>query len=114
MFITAFHEEELPLLVHTLEIEPHHTTKGKGQQEDNMAAKGINTTSFETSAYDEHHGKTGHGHDSLQLDERGIHETSSNDVAAAEGLAALESDRKSWFGYMKTKDFWIVLVVGYV
>lgn len=78
-----------------------------------MANKGMNTSSLETgTAYGENYRKT--GADGLQLDERGHYDSSNNDVAAAEGIAALESEKTSWFGYMKTKDFWIVLVIGYV
>lgn len=78
-----------------------------------MADKGMHHASLETgTAYGETDRKL--GHDGLQLDERGHYDSSSNDVAAAEGLAALESEKTSWFGYMKTKDFWIVIVVGYV
>lgn len=88
--------------------------KGKGQTNDDMANKGMNTSSVETgnaTPYGESYRKA--GDEGLQLDERGHYDSSNTDVAAAEGLAALESNKTSWFGYMKTKDFWIVLVIGY-
>jgi len=41
-------------------------------------------------------------------------EVSNGDEHGAAGAQARLSEKRGWFEYMKTRDFWIVLLIGYV
>lgn len=45
--------------------------------------------------------------------ERGIEDDEVNPEILAHGLEALEGKKKAWYSYFTTRDFWIVLTLGY-
>jgi hypothetical protein len=57
------------------------------------------------------------GSGSIEMNGRGIEndgEEVVDEVILAQGIQALESKRKHWYTYMTTKDFWLVLLIGFV
>lgn len=36
------------------------------------------------------------------------------EAVVAQGLYAIEGKKKHWYTYMTTKDFWVILALGYV
>jgi solute carrier family 35 protein F1/2 len=49
------------------------------------------------------------------LDGRGASNDSSTDPEVlGQAIGALENKKTSWFAYLTTKEFWIVLAIGYI
>lgn len=84
-----------------------------------MATKGAHATAVEanpTYAGDSYYepGTTNKNFNGpVELGERSHSDDSANPVAVEHGLTALESKKTRFFAYLRTREFWIVLAIGY-
>ncbi len=111
-------EEENPLLVYTSDDE-ELSGKERPRQKGNMAYE-AKSSGVETHVV----GGDGKGSDGLEA--RGENSGSMEMRADAHvgeevdpeilerGIYALEARKTAWYAYLTTKDFWVVLVIGYV
>jgi hypothetical protein len=122
----------LPLLVYTSDYEGFNYTNindgiiGTGA----MADKSLGTKTTAVEAYDRPLGNSyrksgdglygnGQGSGSVEMTgDEGVRAANGEDVVdevvLEQGIQALESKKTAWYAYLTTKDFWIVLVIGYV
>lgn len=82
-----------------------------------MEYYGKNTTSVEANPAgdgEQHYRKhPEQDRERFEMDGRGAsNESSTNPEALGQALGALESKKTSWFAYLTTKEFWIVLAIG--
>lgn len=95
-----------------------------------MADKTVGTATTAVDAYDRPLGNSyrksadgmvddGQGRGTLEMGGAGIATLVDDDEVVDEavleqGIHALEGKKKAWYAYLLTKDFWIVLLIGYV
>jgi solute carrier family 35 protein F1/2 len=62
-------------------------------------------------------GLEGNGEQSRSI-EMGAREVNAEDIVDPEvleyAIEALESKKKAWYAYLLTRDFWVVLLIGFV
>lgn len=134
-FKTAVHEEQVRLLVHTLSEEEsgHFPLKSFGSYspdtERQTGAMASRDTETKTSAIETHAVGTVNGSSYRKsTDDFGVttevnngagHEVEVTDAGVtredlATAIQVIEAKKHRWYAYFTTKDFWAVLVLGYV
>ena len=104
-FNTSSPEEQTPLLVHISDTMA--ATKGDFQSYETHVVG--NPESYRKNAElnelsSDHTGQAGRGHSDDSVDPD----------AVGDALNALENKKTVWYAYLTTRDFWIVLAIGYV
>ena len=83
-----------------------------------MASTDAKTTAIETrdrKLDNDDSNELGNDSNEVSVDEprAGGSEAAVDEVVLEQAIEALESKKTRWWAYMKTRDFWIVLLLGY-
>lgn len=57
---------------------------------------------------------SGNGVDVVEINEMDMAEPAPSRVELASAFQKIEGRKTKWYAYLTTKDFWIVVVIGYV
>jgi hypothetical protein len=126
-FLNTDSSQRKPLLVYTSDSEDEDIVLPSGSKSSTMASKAteVKTSAVETherhvgDSYKSSDGLEGNGDGSGSIEmvgERGVNGVGDEvDPEALEhAIEALEKKKTAWYAYLTTRDFWIVLMIGYV
>jgi hypothetical protein len=126
-FKTDSSQQRKPLLVYTSDSEDEDIILPSGSKSSVMASKatGVKTSALETherhvgDSYKSSDGLEGNGDGSGSIEMVGeIGVNGNGDEVDPEvlehAIEALEKKKTAWYAYLTTRDFWIVLMIGYV